>query len=503
MVELREHEQKTLSTLNKLGGKAAIDQIVKESGLSDATIMRSVLTLQEKKLVQVIEKKQTLAELNDEGKTYARKGLPERRMIKALKELGGNAVLVKVIDKAGLEGQFIPIALGWIQRKKWAVLDSKSKTLQIAQKLEEEDDEKLLRLLGEKEQVIVEDLDYKLQQAVHVLRGRKLLGVEEKTQRVLEITKVGHTALKKGVEVTMEITQLTPELIISGKWRKAKLQKYNIDAEVARTWAGKKHPYLQFLDEVKQKLVSLGFKEMVGTVVETSFFNFDALYTPQGHPAREPSGIYFVKSPTQGSVEAYGKAVENVRKTHENGWKTGSTGWRYKFSLKEAKRLILRGHGTCLSARTLLSKDLEIPGKYFSIARCYRPEIADKTHLTEFNQVEGIVVDESLTLRDLLGILGKFAVEMAGADEVKFRPDYFPFTEPSVELAAYKEGYGWIEFGGSGIFRPEVTEPLGVNVPVIAWGLGIDRLFMMRAGIAQISQIFSYDLDWIRRKAVV
>jgi len=127
----------------------------------------------------------------------------------------------------------------------------------------------------------------------------------------------------------------------------------------------------------------------------------------------------------------------------------------------------------------------------------------DKTHLTEFNQVEGIVVDESLTLRDLLGILGKFALEMAGADEVKFRPDYFPFTEPSVELAAYKKGYGWIEFGGSGIFRPEVTEPLGVNVPVIAWGLGIDRLFMMRAEIEQINQIFTSDLDWLRRKAVI
>jgi phenylalanyl-tRNA synthetase alpha chain len=117
--------------------------------------------------------------------------------------------------------------------------------------------------------------------------------------------------------------------------------------------------------------------------------------------------------------------------------------------------------------------------------------------------VEGIVVDKDLTLRDLLGVLEKFAIEIAGADEVKFRPDYFPFTEPSVELSAYKKGYGWIEFGGSGIFRPEVTLPLGIEVPVIAWGLGIDRLFMMKAGIDDIRQIFTYDLDWIRRKKVV
>lgn len=191
-----------------------------------------------------------------------------------------------------------------------------------------------------------------------------------------------------------------------------------------------------------------------------------------------------------------------MKKTHEDGWKTGSSGWGYKYSTKEAKRLILRGHGTCLSARTLLSKNLEIPGRYFSIARCYRPEVLDKTHLTEFNQVEGIVVDENLTLRDLLGVLEKFAVEIAGADEVKFKPDYFPFTEPSVELNAYKKGYGWIEFGGSGIFRPEVTLPLGIKVPVLAWGLGIDRLFMMKANIDDIRQIFSQDLDWIRKKQV-
>jgi phenylalanyl-tRNA synthetase alpha chain len=241
---------------------------------------------------------------------------------------------------------------------------------------------------------------------------------------------------------------------------------------------------------------------MKGTHVETSFFNFDALYTPQDHPAREEVGIYFVKDPQYGDISAYKTAAANVKATHENGWKTGSTGWQYKYSTQEAKRLILRGHGTCLSARTLLRKDLEIPSKHFSIARCYRPEVVDKTHLSEFNQVEGIVIDQKLTLRDLLGVLEKFALEIAGADKVRFKPDYFPFTEPSVELSAYKKGYGWIEFGGSGIFRPEVTLPLGIEVPVIAWGLGIDRLFMMRAGVDDIRSIFSQSLEWLRRKEV-
>jgi phenylalanyl-tRNA synthetase alpha chain len=241
---------------------------------------------------------------------------------------------------------------------------------------------------------------------------------------------------------------------------------------------------------------------MTGPTVETSFYNFDALYMPQDHPAREIFGIYLVRSPKYGRVNVDKHILLNVKKTHENGWKTGSTGWRYNYSLKEARRLILRGHGTCQSVRTLLSKGLEVPGRYFSFVRCYRPEVVDKTHLTEFNQVEGIVVDKDLTLRDLLGVLEKFAIDIAGADKVKFKPDYFPFTEPSVELNAYRKGFGWVEFGGSGIFRPEVTLPLGIDVPVIAWGLGVDRLYMLKAGIEDIRQIFTQDLDWIRRKEV-
>ncbi len=505
MVDLRAHELKMLSTLEKLNGKVSVEQLTSEGELSDAAVMRSALTMQEKSLVKIHAEEQTIIKLNAEGRLHAENGLPERRLVNALISLGGKATLDKAAEKAGLEKQFVQIALGWIQRKKWASFDSKTNTLQATSAPEEDSDEKLLKELRDSEELVAlsgsREIEI-LQVAAQTLKKRKLLTVEDKTLRVLEITDAGKKAVQEGKTATEEVTQLTPELIITGKWRTAKLQKYNIEAPVAKTWPGKKHPYLSFLEEVRAKLVTLGFKEMTGTNVETSFFNFDALYTPQDHPAREIFGIYFVKNPVFSDLSAYEATVANVKATHENGWITGSSGWGYKYSVQEAKRLILRGHGTCLSARTLLSKDLEIPSRYFSIARCYRPEVVDKTHLSEFNQVEGIVVDEKLTLRDLLGVLAKFAIEIAGADEVRFKPDYFPFTEPSVELSAYKEGYGWIEFGGSGIFRPEVTLPLGVKVPVIAWGLGVDRLFMMRAGVEDIRCIFSQDLDWLRRKQV-
>ncbi|MGB9914975.1 MAG: phenylalanine--tRNA ligase subunit alpha [Candidatus Bathyarchaeales archaeon] len=508
MANLRTHELKVLTSIVQLGGKASVEQLISKAELSDAAIMRAALTLQEQALVKIHAEPQVIVKLSAEGGLHAEKGLPERRLIKALCKLGGEADLDHAAAEAGLDQQFKQIALGWVIKKNWAVYDSKTNTLRVAADLlqqgeaPEGDDEKLLSYLRGNNQAQLNMLSAPLQAAAQALKKRKLLLTEEKTRRIIEVTEAGKQAAAQASAAPEEITQLKPELIITGKWRSVKLQKYNIEAPVAKTWPGKKHPYLIFLEEVRAKLVTLGFKEMTGTNVETSFFNFDALYTPQDHPAREIFGIYFVKNPEYGDISAYEKVVANVKATHENGWCTGSTGWGYKYSIQEAKRLILRGHGTCLSARTLLSPKLEIPGRYFSIARCYRPEVVDKTHLSEFNQVEGIVVDENLTLRDLLGVLAKFALEIAGADKVRFKPDYFPFTEPSVELSAYKKGYGWIEFGGSGIFRPEVTLPLGVKVPVIAWGLGVDRLFMMRAGLDDIRYIFSQNIDWLRRKEV-
>jgi phenylalanyl-tRNA synthetase alpha chain len=508
MVELRVQEQQVLLGLEKTGGKASVEQLINTCNLPDAAVMRNALILQEKNLVTIHAATQNIIKLTDEGRTYAKNGLPERKLILAVAEMGGSADLKKAAEKAGLEAQFIQIALGWVIRKKWAIFSGQSNTINISEKLLHEMvipegcDENILKFLANREQSALDELSDLLKAEAEQLKKRKLVVIEPKTTRLLEITSEGKLALGEGKTVQQEVTQLTPELIITGKWHTTKLQKYNIEAPVAKTWPGKKHPYLSFLDEVRAKLVNLGFQEMTGTSVETSFFNFDALNVPQDHPAREASDIYYIKNPEFGDISKHAKAIEHVKETHENGWKTGSTGWGYKYSLQAAQRLILRGHGTCLSARTLESKELQIPSKYFSIARVYRPEVVDRTHLSEFNQVEGIIVDPNLNLKDLLGVLGKFAMEIAGADKVRFKPDYFPFTEPSVELSAYREGLGWIEFGGSGIFRPEVTQPLGIDVPVIAWGLGVDRLFMMRSCLDDIRSIFCQDLELLRKKQV-
>ncbi len=505
MAELRTQEQQVLSALESLGGTATVDRLIQTCGIQDTAVMRNALTLQEKNFVVIRAKVQNIVKLTSEGEQYAKDGLPERRLIQAVAELGGDADLKQAAENAGLKPEFFQIALGWAIRKKWATYTPQNNKLRLCEKqtaIAEGCDETFLKYLNEKKQESKDDLIADLQQTTEQLKKRKLVTVEIKTSRTLQITEEGKKAAEENKVAPQEITTLTPELIITGKWKTAKLQRYNIEAPVAKVWPGKKHPYLQFLDEVRAKLVQLGFQEMTGTAVETAFFNFDALYVPQDHPAREASDIYYVKDPHFGDTKKHSTALDQVKETHENGWTTGSTGWGYKYSLQAAQRLLLRGHGTCLSARTLEAGKFEVPSKHFSIARVYRPEITDKTHLSEFNQVEGIVIDKNLNLKDLLGVLGKFAMEIAGADKIRFKPDYFPFTEPSVELSAYKKGYGWVEFGGSGIFRPEVTLPLGVKEPVIAWGLGVDRLFMMRAGIEDIRMIFSQDLSWLRKKQV-
>jgi len=503
MVELRENEAKTLRVLKNAGGRLSVSEIAEESGLAHAAVMRAALSLKSKNLIRINERKIQRISLNDEGLDYADNGLPERRLVNALIKMGGEAALDEALASASLEKGLWAIALGWLSRKGWGRIEKRTGRVRLLKKPDEGADEQLLRLLKSKGTVDVNSLDKELKDAVTLLKGRKIIEVREETQRELELTEDGWDLVEKGVQIRREVSQVTPELLVTGKWREVKLRKYDIKAPVAPTWPGKKHPYLRFLDELKQKLIALGFKEMTGPIVELSFFNCDGLYMPQDHPAREVHDMYFIKNPEYGDLNRYEEILRNVRETHENGWKTGSKGWRYSFSSLEAARLMLRSQTTAASVRMLISEKLEIPGKYFAIARCFRPDVIDKTHLTEFNQVEGIIVGEDLSLKDLLGVLRRFAIEVAGADKVKYRPDYFPFTEPSVELVAYKEGYGWMEFGGSGIFRPEVTLPLGIEVPVLAWGLGVDRLFMMKTGIDDIRYLFSQDLDWIRHAEVI
>jgi len=298
-----------------------------------------------------------------------------------------------------------------------------------------------------------------------------------------------------------EIGTLTPQMLETGSWKGKAFRSYSVKTPPTRLTPGRSNPYAKFLEDVKDKLVSLGFEEFDGPVVETEFWNCDALFMPQFHSARDIHDSYSIADPAQPDGLARIKTIEepwfsNVAAAHENGGATGSRGWNYAFDRDFTKRLVLRSQGTALSAQALPAA--KIPGKYFGIARCFRYDRVDATHLPDFYQTEGIVLGDNVNLRTLLGMLEMFAVEVAGAKEVKYVPGYFPFTEPSVEIHIKHPVLGWFELGGSGIFRPEVTESLGVNVPVAAWGLGIDRMALMALGLNDLRELFTYDIENVR-----
>ncbi|MHA1684886.1 MAG: phenylalanine--tRNA ligase subunit alpha [Candidatus Heimdallarchaeaceae archaeon] len=428
--------------------------------------------------------------LTESGKIASVEGLIERRILDLLrdKKIVGFGDLFK---KFNVDKREINAGVG--ELKKLGVIKIESGKISLTNDI---DVNKNLQETLEKIAV------GKLQESnasVDILVKRRLVVIEEEKETIIEL-KLPYSELKEKIEVKKERSRLTPEMIRTGQWKSISLKRYNLSVSPPTQFVGRKQPYLRFLDEVKKKLVALGFQEMRGPIVEMEFWNFDALFQAQDHPAREWSDVYRISDPSIGKLppEAY---VDNVKKAHENGYTTGSRGWRYKWDPMKAARLVLRAQGTSVSARTLVG--LPVPSKFFSISRCYRPDEVDATHLAEFNQVEGIVADPSLTFRDLLGILEVFAVDIADAKNPTFSPDYYPFTEPSVELSVEDPVLGRIEFGGAGIFRPEVTKPFGIDVPVIAWGLGIDRLFMVKYGITDIRELFSYKLSWLRNAKVV
>jgi phenylalanyl-tRNA synthetase alpha chain len=503
MVDLREHERKTLLTVEKLGGKASVEQLTAESELSNAAIMRAALTMQEKKLVRIDEKKQTMAKLTREGALYAKTGLPERRILNVLYQKRGETVISTAVKEAGVPSDTVSVALGWLVRRKWAIINQKNSTIALtqnalAQKPSKTDDEKLLEILVERRSMVVEELDKWLQEAVVTLKRRKLMETRGKSIYELELTEEGRRLVKKGLEIAKEeVTQLTPELIITGKWREAKLRKFDVTAPGPIVYPGKSHPLEQIINHVCEIFLEMGFTEIRGPLVETAFWNFDSLFQPQDHPAREMMDTFYLANPKAGKLPSK-NVVNAVAKTHENGWTTGSKGWRYRWSPAEAKRLVLRTHTTAETIK-YLSVHRKPPIKVFSVDRVYRNEQVTYKNIPEFHQIEGIVMDKGVTLRDLMGTMKTFYAKM-GLKKVEFWSCYFPYTEPSAQAMVYHPKLErWMELCGMGIFRPEVTAPMGVKYPVLAWGGGLERVAMIELGVDDIRMLYGNSLEWLRR----
>ena len=479
---LSEIEKQSLRALSVSDFKTA-EEIAAKSGIPADSARRAISWLNEKELIELQEQKATELKLTQMGKSSLSKGLPEKIFMRALKELGGKAELSEVQKKSQLNTPELNAAMGLAKRNAWISTLKGEKGL-------------LLELTGLERQLL--EGKFALEILLKKINSSQKIGENEKSA-LKEL-------MQRGLAEEMQKNTFRARLnaqgqTVLGMLGSVKERSFNIEGKVPEIFIGKKQPYTQFLLQIRRKLAELGFAEMDSPLITQEFYNFDALFQPQDHPARSWSDTYQLKQPKFGKLPPK-EIVARVKAAHENGAGTGSRGWQYKWNEEIAKRLMPASHCTAHSARQL-AKGVKVPGKYFAVARVYRPEIMDATHLIEFNQMEGIIIDEEMNFRKLLGMLKQFAIEFAGAEEVKFVPSYFPFTEPSCQLNAKHPDLGWVELGGSGIFRPELTKPLGVKQPVLAWGIGIDRIAMFKLGIKDIRQLFSEDLNWLRQQKSV
>ena len=421
----------------------------------------------EKGLATLTQNVTSTCHLTEEGEQYKVTGLPERQVIDSFE--------TKIPMKDLRKHPLAKIAIGWMRRKGWIAINAgiveKTETISPG-----EDELSLQSLTGP---------------GIPELIKRGLVKEEEEVTRTITITQKGVALTDAGLDLREETDRLTREQIISGEWKELRLRKYSVNKLPKTVFAGKKHPYQELIDEMRRVLLEMGFTEMSGSIIQSSFWNFDALFQPQDHPAREMQDTFFLDL-----QEELPKDYRAVQEIHESGGETSSTGWGGEWKKEKAEECVLRTHTTCLSIQHLKDNP-EPPVKAFCIGRVYRREAIDPTHTPEFEQLEGIVMDKDVSFRHLMGFLKEFYRRM-GFENVRFRPAYFPYTEPSVEPEVYVDGLGWVELGGAGIFREEVTSPLGVKYPVLAWGLGVSRVAMLKMGLKDLRELYRSDIDWVR-----
>ena len=507
---LAPHERAVLEALAADAGELEYPAIVAATGIDQSLVSAATGALAERGWIELREESRTEPVLTDEGRLAAERGTPERRLLLVL-DLDQNVPMAEVHDLAAKKGFDGSAAVQWIFRKKWAKKEKPEnggggEELVLTHAGEEallgaSPDEIAIGRAARGEIAYLEDLardGIDPDAVATVLRSRKdLVRLKPRTLRYAKITEAGNAAFDEGVTAAEEVTSLTSELLASGRWRDVTFKRFDVTLPAEIRHPGKVHPLVRIMQDTREAFLSLGFTEWNTDCVESGFWDFDALFQPQDHPAREMQDTFYVGRPATLPLPADAALVDAVRRTHEDGGDTGSTGWGYRWSADKARQAILRTHTTATTIRAL-ADDPNPPRKIFTIGKVFRRETISYKHLPEFFQIDGIIIDEGANLATLKGTLTEYYRQL-GFPKVKFKPSFFPYTEPSAEVYVWHEARDqWVEMGGSGIFRPEVTEPLGCRVPVLAWGLGLERLALFRYGASNIKALYEGDLKWLK-----
>jgi phenylalanyl-tRNA synthetase alpha chain len=443
------------------------EQLAQETKLSMDQIRRGVEWLRQKNLADVRDSTKFIYSLGKNGLDALKNGLPERRLVNLVRD--GPKTFDEV--QSSLQGPDFNAAIGYAKKNDWINIEKTD--------------------IGSKISLKGNVQSSSTNPAEHII---SVIGAEpDKTTRLShQIPEIN--SLIERPDYIIKHEEKTKSVSLSETGKKIDLEKLDsdaidVEADVPHVHAARIHPLKDTINEIRETFVHLGFTEINGNLSQSSFWNFDALFTPQDHPARELQDTFYLKDLNAKQL-ATPTQIKNVSSAHKKGW-------RYYWDIQEARKMVLRTHTTCVTIKHLADKKPD-EARIFSLGRVFRNEKLSFKHLAEFNQVEGVVVGKHITLRDLMGIQKEFYRKI-GLTKVKFWPTFFPYTEPSLQSMVYNEKLGkWIELFGMGIFRPEVTKPLGITKPVLAWGGGIERIAMLKFGLDDVREFYNNNLSWLR-----
>jgi phenylalanyl-tRNA synthetase alpha chain len=451
-----EIEKKIIAAL-KTESKLTPEKLEKLTKLSPDQVRRGIEWLKLKKLTVVDETKNVNFSLGKNGLESLRDGLPERRLLDLIKKGP-----MKISDLQNQLGSVFGPAMGLAKKNNW--VESFGNEISLKNYPVSIPGEKTLKQIGE-DKVPITKIDK--DDLTSLLKRPEFL--------VENIVKTKEISLSKNAQ-TLDITNST-------------LGAIDVEAKVPEVYVARTHPLKDTIDEIREIFVTLGFTEIFGNITQPSFWNFDALFTPQDHPARELQDTFYLDGLSSKKIGT-SEQIRNVSKSHKKGW-------RYHWDINEARKMVLRTHTTCVTIKHLADNKPD-EARVFSLGRVFRNEKVSYKHLVEFNQIEGVVVGRNANLRNLMGIQKEF-YRRIGITKIKFWPTFFPYTEPSLQTMVYNERLGkWVELFGMGIFRPEVTKPLGINKPVLAWGGGIERIAMLKYGLDDVREFYNNNLSWLR-----
>ena len=459
---LHDIEKKIIDSLQKKSEQTP-EQLSESTELSIDQVRRGIEWLRLKEFAKVIESSKVTVSLGRNGIDSLKNGLPERKLMDLIKD-GSKSFeeIRKTLSGAGFNAAIANAKKnGWVNIEK---TDSGS-TISTKEKPVETPEEKLISLIGDKS-IPEEQIENKLALKFLLQRPDYVLQNTEKS---------------KIISLTERSSQIDTTLSDIGA--------IDVEADAALVYAARTHPLKDTIDEIREIFVKLGFSEIQGNLTQSSFWNFDALFTPQDHPARELQDTFYIEN-LKSQNQASSTQIKQISKSH-------SQNWHYDWKLSESQKMVLRTHTTCATIKYLAEQKPD-EARIFSLGRVFRNEKVSYKHLVEFNQIEGIVIGNNTTLRDLMGIQKEFYKQL-GLTKIKFWPTFFPYTEPSLQTMVYNEKLGkWIELFGMGIFRPEVTKPLGIDKPVLAWGGGIERIAMLKYELDDVREFYNNNLNWLR-----